>query len=535
MNSIRSWVRAMLLLAAASASAPAAFGHGLIQDPPSRNWFCGQVTKPDQVANGTAQYPVCGTAFAANPNGGYSFMSVLTHARGRAVVTPLPANVCGFNSETFGNSVTPWDTPMNWPTTPLRPGPNKFTWNISWGPHFDDTEEFRYWITKPGFVFSPNKALAWSDFEDAPFCTLKYDDKNPTANPNVVPIKATTQFNTYCNVPQRTGRHVIYGEWGRNQFTLERFHGCVDAVFDTGGGGGGGTAPSAVITLQPDVAEFVGTGNLVLNGSNSTGSSLTYQWSVTPASSASHRLEDADKVSARLVLTQPAANQTLQLGLTVRNAAGQTNTASRTVTHKPSIASQWTDLGALTPTARMLKAGDTVAVRTVLTNGQDVFTPSPALTLTAATAGAAAWPLALAQAVNAASANVRVGVLGADGVTVTPAADATSNRMYARNGANINSGFLIVTEGGSAGPAIVASYAVNNEWASGYCATITVKNNGSTPATWSATMPVVGKVNSAWNVTWTQTGSTMSFSGPSWAATLQPGASFSNAGFCAAK
>jgi predicted carbohydrate-binding protein with CBM5 and CBM33 domain len=41
------------------------FGHGLIMDPPARNWFCGAITKPDQVANGVAQYPVCGDAFNA--------------------------------------------------------------------------------------------------------------------------------------------------------------------------------------------------------------------------------------------------------------------------------------------------------------------------------------------------------------------------------------------------------------------------------------------------------------------------------------
>jgi hypothetical protein len=46
-------------------SIPSAFSHGLIQDPPSRNWFCGAITEPDQFLNGTAQYPVCGNAFSA--------------------------------------------------------------------------------------------------------------------------------------------------------------------------------------------------------------------------------------------------------------------------------------------------------------------------------------------------------------------------------------------------------------------------------------------------------------------------------------
>jgi chitin-binding protein len=205
-----------------------AYGHGLIQSPPSRNWFCGAVTKPDHVSNGTAQYPVCGQAFAADPIGGYSFMSVLTHTLGRSAVGPR-ANVCGFNAETFNGGPTVWDQPIDWPTSSMSTGPQMFTWNISWGPHFSDTQEFRYWITKPGFQFQVGRPLSFSDFEDQPFCSLSYDDANPTGNPAIVADKANAMFQTRCNVPARAGRHVIYSEWGRNQFTFERFHGCMDA------------------------------------------------------------------------------------------------------------------------------------------------------------------------------------------------------------------------------------------------------------------------------------------------------------------
>ena len=124
--------------------------HGLVQDPPARNWFCGAVTKPDHVQNGVAQYPVCGGAFFApgiEPTAGYSFMSVLTHTTGRAGVGPR-TNVCGFNSETWNGAATVWDQPIDWPTVPMTAGPRNFVWNISWGPHFSDTADFRYWITK---------------------------------------------------------------------------------------------------------------------------------------------------------------------------------------------------------------------------------------------------------------------------------------------------------------------------------------------------------------------------------------------------
>jgi chitin-binding protein len=224
--------------------------HGLIENPPSRNWICGAVTKPNQVNDGTAQHPICKDAFAIDPIAGYNFMAVVTHTLGRSVLTPLPKNVCGFDGETWKGGPTPWDVPMQWPATPMIPGPQTFTWNITWGPHFDDTMEFRYWITKADFAFSPTKALGWDDFETEPFCIQAYDDKKPDANPNVTSDKPKSQFMTKCTVPARKGHHVFYGEWGRTSPTFERFHGCVDASFggtgigpETGAGAKAATTP----------------------------------------------------------------------------------------------------------------------------------------------------------------------------------------------------------------------------------------------------------------------------------------------------
>jgi len=224
------------ILATAIVHSPLVTAHGLMESPPSRNALCGVTEKPD---NATSQH--CIDAFANDFNGGYQFMSVLTHDVGRTGVSPLPAHVCGFGSETWQGGPTPWDTPTTWPTTSVQPGPIDITWNISWGPHFDDTEEFRYWITKPDFQFDPTSALSWDDFEATEFCTLTYDDKQPDSNPNVIPDKAGTRFTTKCSLPARNGHHIVYGEWGRNLFTFERFHGCIDVSFN-----GGPTPPQAL-------------------------------------------------------------------------------------------------------------------------------------------------------------------------------------------------------------------------------------------------------------------------------------------------
>jgi chitin-binding protein len=460
-------------------------------------------------------------------------MSVLTHARGRAVVTPLPQNVCGFNAETFGGKVTPWDAAIDWPTTPIKSGTRKFTWNISWGPHFSDSEEFRYWITKPDFQFQIGKPLAWSDFEEQPFCVQKYDDANPNANPAVTTDKAATQFFTTCNVPARQGRQVIYGEWGRNQFTLERFHSCMDVVFDGSGGGQGDV--KSVITTQPVIAtDFTGAGSVLLDGRGSTGATnLIYKWMVTAPNAALYTLDTPNASTTNLRLGNASANQAVQVSLQVSSGTS-TNTSVFTFTHKPAVvASTWTDLGALSTEQRTLKVGDTVQIRAVTRVGQDVFLPTTPVTITAATTAPAAWALALAQAANAQNGGLRIGILGVND-QVTPQASATANRLYATTASNIGSAFLMV-KSPTVGSGVTAVFTLNNEWNTGYCGTVLITNNTAQAVNWTTTLTVAGNVTQLWNGKWSQAGSTLTLSGPDWQPTLAAGASFNSIGFCASR
>jgi len=268
-------VTSTALLTALSGSA---FGHGWMEEPPARNQWCGgdPAQRPDNTT-----IPACIEAFANDSNGGYQFMSVLTHDVGRQGVTPLPGNVCGFDSETWDNynngNTTPWDLPLDWPTTPVSAGPLDITWNIANGPHFDDTEEFVYYITKPGFQYQVGVPLQWSDFEATPFCKLDYDDSNPGANPNVVPNKPASTFVNSCVLPERSGRHVIYGEWGRNFFTFERFHGCIDVSYSGGGGGGGGpTNQAPVADAQSVTVANDSSVAITLSGSDTDGNIDSY-------------------------------------------------------------------------------------------------------------------------------------------------------------------------------------------------------------------------------------------------------------------
>jgi predicted carbohydrate-binding protein with CBM5 and CBM33 domain len=349
--------------------------------------------------------------------------------------------VCGFNSETWNGAATVWDQPIDWPTVPMTSGQRTFTWNISWGPHFDDTQEFKYWITKPDFVWQTGRALSFSDFEELPFCSLNYSDANPNANPDVIPNKANQSFATRCTVPSRTGRHVIYGEWGRNHFTYERFHGCVDAQFS----GTPQPTVTANIVLTPNVTTFTGSGSIALDGTTSVGSNLAYSWSVDSENPSLYSITNPTSPQATLNLGAPQAsgNVTVRLLVTSGNAS---DTETRAILHQPVVSNPWFDLGALTVDPRTLVVGDRVNVRTVSSTGQDAFWPATPITITSANTGATQWPVTLANAVNALNGAVRIGVLNAQN-QVVPQASATANRVYSQTSANIASAFLQIVPG----------------------------------------------------------------------------------------
>ncbi len=264
----------------ASLFASAAFSHGLMVEPPSRNAHCGLNEKPDQATT-----PACVEAAQLDSNGMYQFMSVLTHTIGRSGGDST--NVCGYDSETWNGGPSPWDHQLDWPTSSMSAGPQTFSWNISWGPHWDDTEEFKYWITREDFVYQVGSTLTWDAFEDEPFCVLNYDDTDPDGNPAVVAEKASNLFHTTCEVPEREGRHIIYGEWGRNYFTYERFHGCVDVAFDGSGSGGGSSSSSSSSSSGGTSSSSSSSGGSSSSSSSSGGSSSSSSSSSGGSSSSS--------------------------------------------------------------------------------------------------------------------------------------------------------------------------------------------------------------------------------------------------------
>jgi len=137
---------------------------------------------------------------------------------------------------------------------------------------------------------------------------------------------------TFCDVPQRQGRHVIYGEWGRNQSTLERFHGCMDVTFD-------GTPPPAdPLTANFDLNlsgdTFVGAGSIELDATASVGSNLSYRWSVNAPDQDLYEIVNPNQANATLLLENPSADQVVDISLLISNDTG-TSTANQRFVHQP--------------------------------------------------------------------------------------------------------------------------------------------------------------------------------------------------------
>ncbi|WP_039932132.1 lytic polysaccharide monooxygenase auxiliary activity family 9 protein, partial [Streptomyces viridochromogenes] len=126
----------------------------------------------------------------------------------------------------------------DWPATSVRGGSHTFKYRVT-APH---KGTFKVYITKSGY--NPAKPLAWKDL----------DLKNPVAT-STDPA-ATGGFYTFSgNLPERSGRHLLYAVWQRSD-SPEAFYSCSDVAF--GGGtasGGAAPAPSASAPSEKQIQE----------------------------------------------------------------------------------------------------------------------------------------------------------------------------------------------------------------------------------------------------------------------------------------
>ena len=475
------------------------FSHGLMVSPPSRNATCGM---PEDQKPHNATIQACVDAFAVDNQGGYQFMSVLTHDVGRQGVTPLPENVCGFNSETWDNynngNTTPWDLPLDWPTTNVSAGAFDITWNISWGPHFDDTEEFVYYITKPEFQYQVGTPLSWDDFEATPFCKQTYDDSSPNGNPSVVPNIAATTFKTSCTLPERSGRHVVYGEWGRNFFTFERFHGCVDVNYS--GGGSTNNAPTA--TPQSASVDQNGSVAITLAGTDSDGTVQSYNVVSGPVNGVVSGI-GANRVYTPNVDYSGGDSFTF----TVTDNDG-TSSATATVTITVNTTGGTTNMA---PVASYGYLANDLVVSFDASASSDADNGPSALSYS--------WDFGDGQSASgemvshsyAAEGNYQVVLSVSDGDLV----DTESKTVTVTSG------------NGGGNMASTCEYVVSNQWSNGFVAEIRIMNRGTSAINgWDVSWGYTdgSAISSAWNATLQGTGP-YSASSLAWNAVIEPGES----------
>jgi hypothetical protein len=89
-------------------------------------------------------------------------------------------------------------------------------------------------------------------------------------------------------------------------------------------------------------------------------------------------------------------------------------------------------------------------------------------------------------------------------------------------------------------PGVTVKLTLNGaDWQNGYCRNVEIKNTNNYPVTWSVVfnLPFAGQINpnNNWNLTYSQSGLTVTASGKGWNNVLQPGQTLNQQGFCASK
>ena len=82
------------------------------------------------------------------------------------------------------------------------------------------------------------------------------------------------------------------------------------------------------------------------------------------------------------------------------------------------------------------------------------------------------------------------------------------------------------------GGGVAADVSINDDWGTGYCARVTVTNDGAQPVDWVVTFDIEGTVRDLWNAEYSQSGSTVTAEGVSWNNIVNPSHTV-EFGFCA--
>jgi chitin-binding protein len=259
---------AALAVAAIAVTAPqGASAHGSLQIVGSRNWLCyqdGLAPTGEIIPNN----PACKAAVAKmGTTSLYNWFGDLrSDGAGRTRGFIPDGQLCSAGAVNFDFSGL--DLVRNdWPVTHLTAGASvQFKYN-KWAAH---PGWFYLYVTKDGW--DQSSPLAWSDFEDTFFNSA---DHPPSVGD---PGSVNSYYYWTGNLPQKTGRHIIYSVWQRSD-SNETFYGCSDVVFDGGNGQVTGVGPGGSSSGSPSVSTSASASASVSPSSSggTAGCAVTYQ------------------------------------------------------------------------------------------------------------------------------------------------------------------------------------------------------------------------------------------------------------------
>jgi len=200
---------------------PAA-AHGTMSDPPSRVYVCKN-EGPEAPRSAACQAAVA----AGGTQAFYDWNEVsLLDAGGRHREIIPDGRLCSAGREKYrGLDLQRSD----WPAKRVSPGQLTITYHAT-APHANSN--FEFYLTRSGW--NPTMPLRWADLVHL----QTFNNQNPS-----------TFTNWTLNLPQRSGRHILYSIWQRVVGSAEAFYTCSDVDF----GGGSTPPPTTPPTTPPTV------------------------------------------------------------------------------------------------------------------------------------------------------------------------------------------------------------------------------------------------------------------------------------------
>lgn len=200
--------------------------HGAFTYPASRTYACFQDATNGSSGGALAPTnPACVDALAEGGDYAYWnwFGNLISNSDGRHREFVADGELCGPTPQFSAFNAARDD----WPSTTLEAGTTVEFLHNAWAPH---PGSFFTYVTEPGW--DPNQPLTWDDLE------LIDTAVNPPLRSGG---EAGAEYYWDVDLPDRSGRHVIYSVWERSD-SPEAFYNCSDVVFE-GDGDPGPTDP----------------------------------------------------------------------------------------------------------------------------------------------------------------------------------------------------------------------------------------------------------------------------------------------------